>query len=819
MSEVVMTQTFPPVSVRISQPRQGEELPVGTDVLTRGSAAGVGGAEPHPIDTVTVRLNDSAPVDATVTRSSPPSPVVTWAATVTLAEPGEQRITVTATNDIGRTASATVVLVTPGTTSCRQGILWQNYPRTRSITPASTCAPATLSGLVAAVKGAEVTGQRAHASGSRWAFSDCAVTGDTSIDTRALKEPVQTVHRALLPGVTTPVVHVEAGITIEALYHWLDRLGLALETMGGAAGQTLVGAVSTGTHGGDKALPPIADSVLALHLVGVGGTQYWVEPSAGITDPALLRQHVAPGVDPGNVVYDDELFNACLVSLGCLGIVYSVVLRVREQYDLVETTRRMSWREFQAGFTAFLDDPANRFLQVLVSPYRRDGEHPCLVTVRAEAAATSPLMRSTDLFHTILHIALDIGIGPDLLAVLGQLPSIDFHADQDELITQIAEIVLTRLPDQLPILERRYIDILGSRWPEGPLRGLSHSVMDLGYGTPPRASQPGNSLEMFFPTTDGGGRLGCARFVDETIGTIAAATDTFFAGYISIRFTSATRAFLGMQRWPQTCAVEVSAVRGVRRMAELIQETYRVGLRTGGLPHWGQQLDFGVPGYREGYGGVYPDYARWRRAYHRMSNGFTQTTFATELSDRWNLTRPDDAEQVSITAPAEVVQGRSARFVVTLRNSGASTWAPGPGVVLAPEVSPDTAAWGLAPVPVAQSTPPASNATFVMDVTAPAQLGLYRFAWRLRREPGGAFGARTTTLVVRAVPGGPVTVPDLVDLSGQAADRVVRQAGLVPAFTGSLNPPNHVGSQNPAADAVVPPGTTVSIRLLPGAAP
>jgi hypothetical protein len=798
-----MAQRFLPVSVKISQPRQGEELPVG-----------VAGAEPHPVESVTVRLNDGAPGEATVTRSSRPSPVVSWATTVTLTEPGAQRIAVTATNDIGRTATATVEVATIGTTFCQPGILWQNYPRTRSITPELTCAPASLAGLVAAVRDAEAAGLPAHASGSRWSFSDCAVTRGTSIDMRKLNKAVQTVQQALRPGVTTPLFHVEAGITIQELYHRLDRLGLALETMGGSAGQTLVGAVSTGTHGGDKALPPLADSVLAFHLVGVGGVQHWVEPSASITDAALLRERVAPGVEPGNIAYDNELFNACLVSLGCLGVAYSVVLRVRAQYDLVETTRRMSWRDFQAGYTAFLDDPAGRFLQVLVSPYTDgEGEHPCLVTTRAEDAATIPLTRPSGLpLHTILRIALEIG-GPDLVAILSQLHSVSFGGLPDELLTQVVELVLTRFPEQLPILERHYTDILESAWPEGPLRGLSNSVMDSGYGQPPRPSQPSNSLEMFFPATDAGGRLGCARFVDEAIRTIGATRGTFFAGYISIRFTGATRAFLGAQRWSQSCAVEVSALRGVRRMPELIEQIYRV--RAGGLPHWGQQLDHGVPGY----GGVYPDYHQWRRAYGRMSNGFTRNTFATQLSDRWNLTKPDDADEVSKTAPTDVIQGWSARLVVTMRNSGVSTWAPAQGIVLAPQESPDTAAWALSPVPITQDTPPGSNATFTIDVTAPAQLGLYRLAWRMRREPVGVFGAPTSILVVRVVPAGPVTVPDVVDLSGAAADRILRQAGLVSVFTGSLNPPNHVGSQAPAAGTVVPPGTTVNVHLLRGLAP
>ena len=37
--------------------------------------------------------------------------------------------------------------------------------------------------------------------------------------------------------------------------------------MGGSSGQTLAGAISTGTHGGDKFIAPLADSVVAIHLI------------------------------------------------------------------------------------------------------------------------------------------------------------------------------------------------------------------------------------------------------------------------------------------------------------------------------------------------------------------------------------------------------------------------------------------------------------------------------------------------------------------------------------------------------------------------
>jgi hypothetical protein len=92
----------------------------------------------------------------------------------------------------------------------------------------------------------------------------------------------------------------------------------------------------------------LADSVIAIHLVGIGGSQYWIEPAPGITDSKLLRSLVVPDVDPDNIIYDDQLFNACLVSMGCMGVIYAVVLRVRGAYDLIETTVETTWSTFIA---------------------------------------------------------------------------------------------------------------------------------------------------------------------------------------------------------------------------------------------------------------------------------------------------------------------------------------------------------------------------------------------------------------------------------------------------------------------------------------
>ena len=76
-------------------------------------------------------------------------------------------------------------------------------------------------------------------------------------------------------------MHVEAGIKLYALNDLLDRRSLALKTLGGSSGQSLAGAVSTSVHGMDIDRGPIPDMVRAIHLVGPGGVQHWIEPSDG----------------------------------------------------------------------------------------------------------------------------------------------------------------------------------------------------------------------------------------------------------------------------------------------------------------------------------------------------------------------------------------------------------------------------------------------------------------------------------------------------------------------------------------------------------
>ena len=132
-------------------------------------------------------------------------------------------------------------------------------------------------------------------------------------------------------------------------------------TLGGAGGQTVFGALTTGTHGGDFRQRPIADAVVAMHLVIDGGDHFWIERASSqvefpIADDAKLKNvfgNLNPNVD-FNIIRDNDVFDSVVVGVGRFGVVVSMVLRVVPQYCLLEHRRLDNW----SNIKAFLKSPA-----------------------------------------------------------------------------------------------------------------------------------------------------------------------------------------------------------------------------------------------------------------------------------------------------------------------------------------------------------------------------------------------------------------------------------------------------------------------------
>ena len=170
--------------------------------------------------------------------------------------------------------------------------------------------PASLDELRALVAGAE----RVKALGSGHSFNRIADTDGVQVGLGAMPPVLEAD-----PAAGT--VRVAAGLRLADVAAELRRRGLALANLPSTTHFTVAGACATGTHGSGDAHGTLASSVLALEMVaGDGGTRT-----------------LAHG-DPG--------FDGAVVSLGALGVVTALTLRVRPAFDVAcRVWERPSWRE------------------------------------------------------------------------------------------------------------------------------------------------------------------------------------------------------------------------------------------------------------------------------------------------------------------------------------------------------------------------------------------------------------------------------------------------------------------------------------------
>jgi hypothetical protein len=272
--------------------------------------------------------------------------------------------------------------------------------------------------------------------GTAWSFTDCVISPGTSLlfNTDGLNaERTEVLNEAVLStSVRRHLVHVEAGMKLNRLNCLLDSKGLAMPTLGGSRGQSVAGVMSTGVHGSDIALPPVVDCVRAIHLIGAGGQEWWIEPSSSrLTDPLSMARLRDEGVFCRNIriEYNDDLFNAVLVSMGCAGVIYAVVLEARDAFRLHTVRAQSTWDEAQALIQRIASGRGGAdYIDININPATRS----CRVTRRVETDA--PLRGSTAPQGTLADAArIAHLVGPGAL--------VELSAEVTRLIAQLIPIV------------------------------------------------------------------------------------------------------------------------------------------------------------------------------------------------------------------------------------------------------------------------------------------------------------------------------------------------------------------------------------------
>lgn len=186
--------------------------------------------------------------------------------------------------------------------------------------------------LQAIIKACVDDGKTLRARGSLWSLSPVAVTDGRLIDTKALRlaftfSPSQT--DPAYDGDAAKLRFVECGNSISALNNLLFADRLSLKASGSNNGQTIAGALSTGTHGGAYRFGALAEMVAGLHLVvGPNKHVYLERQSRPVMKPDFARQLDA------DFIRDDTLFNAALISFGSFGIIHGLMIEARELFIL-----------------------------------------------------------------------------------------------------------------------------------------------------------------------------------------------------------------------------------------------------------------------------------------------------------------------------------------------------------------------------------------------------------------------------------------------------------------------------------------------------
>lgn len=171
-----------------------------------------------------------------------------------------------------------------------------------------------------------------RARGSLWSLSPVAVTDGRLIDTKALRLVFTFTPNHTDPaygGDATKLRFVECGNSISALNNALFADRLSLKASGSNNGQTIAGALSTNTHGGAYRFGALAEMVVGLHLVvGPNKHVYLERQSQPVMKPGFAQMLDA------ELIQDDDLFNAALISFGSFGVIHGLMIEARELFIL-----------------------------------------------------------------------------------------------------------------------------------------------------------------------------------------------------------------------------------------------------------------------------------------------------------------------------------------------------------------------------------------------------------------------------------------------------------------------------------------------------
>jgi FAD/FMN-containing dehydrogenase len=359
--------------------------------------------------------------------------------------------------------------------------------------------------------------------GGEWSWTKIAAATGILLNTKSLNLSFQIGAGNVSKNYTklpADLYFAQCGNSVKELSDRLRTTNRSLKTTGASNGQTIVGAMSTGTHGSAIDVGSVPDYVVGLHII-VSPTRhvYLERKSYPVVSDSFVKALNA------ELVQDDGLFNAALVSFGCFGFIHGVMietvplflyqcyrLRMPMDNDLFLLMETLDFTNTKIKLPFGKERPYH--FQTLINPYETNGANVTVMYHRPYKAGYTPPSMSPG-----------IRPGDDAPAFIGNITD--------------------AVPNAVPILVNKLI-------------AASYAPYNNMWGT---------HSEIFTNTDIHGKVLSCALGVSlDRVGKVRQLlmdinkTSGPFAGVFAFRFVKGTMATLGFTRFPETCVIELDSV-------------------------------------------------------------------------------------------------------------------------------------------------------------------------------------------------------------------------------------------------------------------
>jgi FAD/FMN-containing dehydrogenase len=456
------------------------------------------------------------------------------------------------------------------------------------------------------IKKAEEENTTLRALGAGWSWHQIMTGGPKGIvlDTKPLNTIFPISQARVLPSYTRDVKKlkfVQCGAGIWELNEALKPENLSLKTTGASNGQTIAGLIGTGAHGSAIDVGAAQDFVVGLHIiVGKNRHVYIERETYKVVDQSLVDKFGA------ELIRNDDIFNAALVSFGCFGFVHGVMVEVEDIF-LIEGTMRMDDFDKPVMDLMQTNDFTNTGMVNVAEPNTRPYHFEVKFNPYNELQQvyiTSMYKKTFSTNYTPPNAnAEGIGPGDDAPAFIGKIL---------ETVPGLIPKAINKLTASSLTLYEKATGTIGEIFNNTTLRGKLLSAA------------------IAIPID----RIKDVINVLADINKIESVKN--FPGIYAFRFVKGTKATLGFTKFEKTCVVEMDGAYN-ERSVEYCKKVWDK-LEEKGIPfacHWGKQTDLSPARIKYMYGQA--AVGSWKAARNSLMDTGAKKVFTNPIMEKWGL--------------------------------------------------------------------------------------------------------------------------------------------------------------------------------------